>query len=101
MAKDRANVTVDSSLLREAKAMGINLSETLETSLRAKVKEEAARRWYEENRSALESFGSYVEEHGTFGERLLASERGLTVEELRTEADRRRLESDRRARTQS
>jgi antitoxin CcdA len=77
MMKRRANVTVDGKLLVEAKALGINLSETLETSLRAKVKEEGGRRWLEENREAIESFNRYVNEHGTMGDRLRAAERGL------------------------
>jgi antitoxin CcdA len=80
--KQRANVTVDGKLLAEAKSLGINLSETLETSLRAKVKEEGGRRWLEENRAAIESFNRYVNEHGTFGERVLAAEAGVTVAEL-------------------
>ena len=82
MAKQRANVTVDGKLLLEAKALGINLSETLEASLRARVKEEAARRWQEENRSALESLKQCVDEHGTFAEQSLAEDAGVSVHEL-------------------
>jgi antitoxin CcdA len=69
--KRRANVTVDSALLAEAKALGINLSQTLETGLR----DEMARRWLDENRAAIESFNKYVNEHGTMGDRMRAIER--------------------------
>jgi antitoxin CcdA len=76
--KQRANLTVDAKLLAEAKAMGINLSQALETGLR----DELSRRWLAENRAAIESFNCYINERGTFAEQVLAAEAGLGVADL-------------------
>ncbi len=80
--KRRANVTVDAEILAKAKAFGIGLSETLDTALRQRVKDEEARRWHEDNKDAIDAFSRYVEEHGTFAEQLMAEEAGISVHEL-------------------
>ena len=68
--KRAANLSVDAELLDEAKALKINLSQTLEQALQARVREERARRWREENRAALQSYADYIERHGVFSEGL-------------------------------
>ncbi len=67
--KRAANVTVDAEILAEAKAMGINLSQTLEDELRKQVKQEKIRRWSEENKEAIESHNRFIEKHGIWSEK--------------------------------
>ncbi len=62
------NVTVDADLLAEAKALGLNLSRTLEERLAELVKAERERRWKEENREAIDAYNRYIDENGIFGE---------------------------------
>lgn len=66
--KRATNLTVDEVLLDEARAYGINLSETLTEALEARVREERARRWKEDNADAIEGYNKYIEEHGCFGD---------------------------------
>ena len=58
------NVSLDASLVEEAKALGISLSQSCEQGLAAAVKAERERRWLEENRSAIESNHAYLAKHG-------------------------------------
>lgn len=66
--KKATNVSIDSELLVEAKALKINLSQTLEDELRRRVKEEKIRAWTEENREALDSYNRFIAEHGVLSE---------------------------------
>lgn len=67
--KRRTNVTLDEGLREEARAYEINLSETLKEAVEAKIREERARRWQEENREAFESYRRFHETYGTLTER--------------------------------
>ena len=67
--KRAANVSIDAEILAEAKAMGINLSQTLEDELRKQVKEEKIRRWSEDNKEAIESHNRFIEKHGIWSEK--------------------------------
>jgi antitoxin CcdA len=58
------NLSLDAQLVADAKAMGLNLSETAERAIAEAVREEKVRRWQEENREAIEATNRYVEEHG-------------------------------------
>src|SRR5690606_31939253 len=49
--KRPTNVTVNSDLLRHARALDINLSQTLESALVAEVMRRARERWLTENRA--------------------------------------------------
>ena len=64
MNKRATNLTIDHALLDEAKALGINLSATLEASLRTAVCERKTERWLEENREALEGYNDWVAQNG-------------------------------------
>lgn len=64
-ARRRAtNVSLDPTLLAEARALAINVSQACERGLVETLAEERARRWKEEHREAMESWNRYVEEHG-------------------------------------
>ena len=61
------NLTVDSALLEEARALDIPLSATLESALRQRVRAERQRRWLEENKGSIEDYNERVAREGTFG----------------------------------
>ena len=58
------NVTLPEALLQEARAMGVNLSQACERGLAAAVAESRRERWLAENKEAIDSWNSYVAEHG-------------------------------------
>jgi antitoxin CcdA len=66
--KKATNLSVNSDLLKKARALDINLSATLEQALKAKLAKLGAAEWVSENRNAIKSYNEFVEEHGCFGE---------------------------------
>lgn len=64
--KKPVNLSVDAALLDEARRDGVNLSALLERSLR----EDAARRWLTENRSAIDAYNQEVKERGVWSDGL-------------------------------
>lgn len=58
------NVTLPETLLREAREIGINLSQACERGLTAEIADTRRRRWVEENREAVDAWNEYVAEHG-------------------------------------
>lgn len=64
MRRRATNVTLPEALLREAREMGINLSQACERGLAYAVAEDRRRRWLEETREAMESWNEHVAEHG-------------------------------------
>lgn len=70
--KKACNVSVNEDLLRQAKELGINLSQTLEGELEKRVRDARAKVWQEENREAIEAYNRYVAEHGVWSDELRA-----------------------------
>ncbi len=68
--KKPVNLTIDESLLCEAKALGINLSQTLEDALAPLVQTEKNRRWLAENREAIEDYNNRIARDGAFSDGL-------------------------------
>ncbi len=66
--KKATNLSLRVDLLEEARALGINLSRTLETALEAEVKKAKETKWLEENRAAIEAYNRDVAEHGLFSD---------------------------------
>jgi antitoxin CcdA len=64
MPRRPVNVTLDSDLVAEAKALGLNLSRTIEGALRKQLEEERARRWREENAEAIAFNNEQIERNG-------------------------------------
>lgn len=58
------NLSLDSDLLKEAKALGINVSRSAEAGIAEAVKLHKQEKWLKENASALASSNSYVEVNG-------------------------------------
>ncbi|MCE9650147.1 MAG: type II toxin-antitoxin system CcdA family antitoxin [Parvibaculum sp.] len=66
MAKKAVNLSVDANLLTHARELNINLSALLEGALR----EEARKRWREENREAIEAYNERIREYGVWSDGL-------------------------------
>ena len=58
------NLSIDSELIANAKAMGINLSQTCEAALGAALKKEREEQWIKENWDAIQSTNAWVEKNG-------------------------------------
>ncbi len=62
--KRATNVSLAIDLVADAKRFGINVSEACQSGLAAEVKKAREAAWKEENREAIESYNTYVREHG-------------------------------------
>ncbi|WP_447043006.1 type II toxin-antitoxin system CcdA family antitoxin [Vreelandella sp. H-I2] len=58
------NLSLDSTLLKEAKALGINVSRSAELGIAEAVKRHKQKKWLEDNATALASSNAYVEANG-------------------------------------
>lgn len=58
------NLSLDNELLREAKALGINVSRSAEAGIEVAVRRQKQLNWLKENAAAVESSNAYVEEKG-------------------------------------
>jgi len=58
------NLSLDSALIEEAKALDINVSRACEQGLREQIRAEKGARWLSENQAAIEASNAYVAEHG-------------------------------------
>lgn len=63
-SKKPTNLSIDDSVLREARALNINLSRAAENGVRAAIREAKENRWKSENTDAIESSNSFVDKHG-------------------------------------
>lgn len=68
--KKAVNLRLNGDLVEQAKALGINLSKTLEQHLTEVVREAQREKWLAENGAALDSYGDYIERNGTFSDGL-------------------------------
>lgn len=59
------NVSLPVDQLAAAKELGINVSQACSEGVRAAVSKERARRWYEENKDAIDKYNAWVEKNGT------------------------------------
>jgi antitoxin CcdA len=66
--KKPTNLTINADLLREAKALDINLSQAFETHLAELVKAKKQEKWLVENREAIDAYNRFVDEHGVFSD---------------------------------
>ena len=66
--KKATNLSINSDLLKQSRALGVNLSATLEEALKARIARANAENWAIENRTAIRAYNDFVEEHGCFGE---------------------------------
>jgi antitoxin CcdA len=58
------SMTLDASLLDEARALGVNLSRAAEDGILAQVRAARVKRWKEENAEAIVDYNKWIEENG-------------------------------------
>jgi antitoxin CcdA len=68
-ARKAANVTVAADVLERARALGINLSATLETRLIELIRQADGERWRTANRDAIDDYNARIARDGAFGDR--------------------------------
>lgn len=68
--KKATNLSIRADLVEEARALGINLSRTLETALAAEVKKAKEKQWLEDNKAAIEAYNREIAEHGLWSDGL-------------------------------
>jgi antitoxin CcdA len=66
--KVATNLSVRADLVREAKALGLNLSEVFETAIREAIRQRKQDAWREENREAIERYNAMVARDGLFSD---------------------------------
>lgn len=58
------NITLSAALLRDARDLGINLSQACERGLAAEIASTRRRRWLEQNHDAMQAWNKHVAQHG-------------------------------------
>ena len=67
-SKKATNLTINRDLLRQARELKINLSQTLEERLAEIIAQRRREQWLAENRRALEEYNRRIEERGVFSD---------------------------------
>jgi antitoxin CcdA len=62
--KRSTNVSLSEALVKEARELGINISQACEEGLRGAAKAERERRWLEENAEGIRKYNKWIEENG-------------------------------------
>ena len=63
-ARKPTNLTLDTRLVEEARALKLNISQEAERGIAEAVKRERERQWQEENAEAIRSSNEWVAKHG-------------------------------------
>ena len=66
--KKALNLSVNSDLLKQAHALNIDLSYTLESALKQKLAEQPQQQWKIENSAAIKAYNDFVEDNGCFSD---------------------------------
>jgi antitoxin CcdA len=67
--KKPTNLSVNSDLLNEAKALKINLSATFEAALLNELKAVRREKWLAENKQAIDACNELADTHGLFADK--------------------------------
>lgn len=70
--KKATNLSVNSSLLAEAKNLKVNLSATLEKALEQELRETKRKSWLKENKQAINNCNHLTQKHGLFSDKFRA-----------------------------
>lgn len=68
--KKATNLSINADLLRQARELNINLSQTLEQHLAEIVREARRQQWLAENKSAIDVYNQRIELQGVFSDGL-------------------------------
>jgi len=68
--KRASNLSINSSLLEQARAYKINLSKLLEHALIDTLQQQKAEEWRRNNKAALQAYNERIEQRGVFSDGL-------------------------------
>jgi len=71
MAKPRkrpVNLSIDESLVNQARALNINLSQALEKAVVTELRKAEREKWARDNRTAVDAYNQRVDEAGAYGD---------------------------------
>ena len=68
--KKATNLSINSDLLKKAKELQINISNSLEKTLIELIKEQEAKNWAKENNSSINSYNERVSKQGIFSDEI-------------------------------
>jgi antitoxin CcdA len=66
--KKPTNVSISDDLLKQARLLHINLSQTLEERLAELISKARAEQWLKENRNAIDEYNNRIEKEGLFSD---------------------------------
>jgi len=70
-AKKRAtNLSINSDLLKKAKELKINISNTLEKTLIELIKKQETKKWEKENKISINNYNDRILNNGSFGDEM-------------------------------
>lgn len=72
MTKKRVNLSIDETVLAEARGLGLNLSRFIEEKLAEHARATRAKHWLEENREAIKAYSARVERDGLWNKDLIS-----------------------------
>lgn len=64
------NLSINSDLILQAKALKINLSKLLEEKLAIAIAAQKEELWFQENKAAIENYNEHISQKGLFSDRL-------------------------------
>jgi antitoxin CcdA len=64
VARKATNITLSADVLAEAKAFGINISQTCDAHLREVLRQERERRWLQENEGFIAAYNETIAREG-------------------------------------
>ena len=68
--KKATNLSINSDLLKKAKELKINISNTLEKTLVEIIKKQEIINWQKENKTSIDSYNNRVLDGGSFGDEM-------------------------------
>ncbi len=68
--KRATNLSINSDLLKKARALEINLSAALEQALVEQIRAKQREDWKRQNQEAIEAYNNHVDDHGVFSDGL-------------------------------
>ena len=68
--KKAANLSVNQTLLEQARDLNLNLSQVFEASLNEAVRQRQREEWLRKNRAALQAYNEHIEKDGVFSDGL-------------------------------
>jgi len=68
--KKATNLSINSDLLKKAKELNINISNSLEKTLIELIKEQEIKNWETKNKISIDSYNKRVAKNGLFGDEM-------------------------------